>query len=135
MLSACHPFEGMDTYHKTMKAAYSFEYPPERKKVFDGVSQGPDSRRYSQTLAKEASDYLLSSSADSSWTDLAFGAMQQGTSAAKDIDGMSTALLATAVPAMLVAMTRQLAATALETPASAKTFVLKKTTALMPANC
>mgnify|MGYP004280940157 CR=1 FL=1 len=48
---------------------------------------------------------------------------------------LSTTLAASIVPMMFVTITRALAATALESPASAKTFVLKKTTALMPANC
>jgi len=70
-----------------------FSVAPHFYGVFDGVSQGQESRAYAQTLAKESIAALSESSMEDNWTDLARRALLQGTQAADSYSGMSTALL------------------------------------------
>jgi len=76
---------------KDNKDAY-FMAPPNHFGVFDGVSQGPESRVFAQTLASEADAYL-SSGAGGVWDTQAPAALLRGTTKAASVSGMSTALL------------------------------------------
>jgi len=71
----------------------SFSLAPSFYGVFDGVSQGPQSRAYAQTLAQESLAVLSAAGSDVAWADQARSALLQGTQAADGYSGMSTALL------------------------------------------
>jgi hypothetical protein len=78
------PFENKDSY---------FSSPPSFYGVFDGVSQCPESRAYSQTLAKTCSAVLSSQSTTTDWNIQAQSALREATSAAGGYSGSSTAIL------------------------------------------
>ena len=78
------PIENKDSF---------FSAPPNFYGVFDGVSQCPQSRAYSQTLAKVACAKLCEKGAVGSWSEQVTVAMREACVAAQDFSGASTALI------------------------------------------
>ena len=81
------PFENKDAY---------FTAPPNFYGIFDGVSACPESRIYSQTLAKTSCDTLMAVQAREptlAWDAQAFRALTAAAEAAKKYSGSSTAML------------------------------------------